>query len=91
MSAAVETWTCPRCGAVNKPSWRFCTGCEAMPDGKKRADYVPSAPKDPDKAVLPGLVLLAVLLAVGVGAVVLGRDAWDGAWESVAAFVGLTG
>jgi hypothetical protein len=84
LSATVETWTCPRCGAVNKPSWRFCTGCEAMPDGSQRADYVPPRPRDPDKAVLPGLVLVAVLAALAVGAVVYGEVAW----ETVAALVG---
>jgi hypothetical protein len=77
MSAAVETWTCSRCGAVNKPSWRFCARCEAMADGSRRADHLPKPGRNPDQAVLPGLLLLAGLVAVAVGAALYGSEAWD--------------
>ena len=79
MSSATETWTCPRCSAENKPSWRFCTSCESMPDGRRRADHQPPPPKDPATAVLPGLVLVAVLAVLVVGAVLYGPQAWDSA------------
>jgi hypothetical protein len=61
---AATAWTCRRCGTVNKPTWRVCTGCEATADGAVRA-----AP--PKVRTGPGVVNIVLGMLVVAGIVTL--------------------
>jgi hypothetical protein len=84
--ADAQPWTCPRCGRVNKPSWRTCPGCESNRVGDLPAASVPDSPRRRTGAfsLLLGLLVLAGLVAV---VVLVAPSVWQWVADQVATFV----
>ncbi len=67
---------CPKCGALNRPTWEFCARCNESLDGAAPADAAAGAAPSIEAPRSSGLPASAIALAAVLGLALLALAGW---------------